>query len=258
MMITPTHTHVPLCTCAPCALPTCSHHVARSAFAFVCPPPEEVVGSKERVWVVCGFRRWPARVVLSQDNLNCDKNKFERFAAPGTGRFLVASVYGPATFSPAPTLLFRERPAAPPRHALPPGFPGPLAAADGAWPLQLVLQGTLRSCDVNRIVLKKIVLTGYPVRVHKRTAVIKHMFYKPEDVAWFKPARLVTKFGLEGHITQSVGVHGLFKVHFGRAIMGHDTVCLHLYKRVFPKFVLPDDADADVEDGSAALGLPII
>jgi hypothetical protein len=69
----------------------------------------------------------------------------------------------------------------------------------------------------------------------------------------------VTKFGLEGHITQSVGLHGLFKVHFGRAIMGHDTVCLHLYKRVFPKFVLPSgdcDGEGD-EDGSAAMGLPI-
>jgi pre-rRNA-processing protein TSR1 len=46
--------------------------------------------------------------------------------------------------------------------------------------------GTLATVDPDRIVLKKILLTGYPVRAKKRSAVVKHMFYNPEDVKWFK------------------------------------------------------------------------
>ena len=103
-------------------------------------------------------------------------------------------------------------------------------------------------------------VTGYPVRVHKRTAIIKHMFYRPEDAMYFKPAQLFTKHGLAGHIQCPVGTHGLFRVHFGRAILGHDTVCLALWKRVYPKFLLAEDgADSgDDDDGRAALTLPVL
>lgn len=53
---------------------------------------------------------------------------------------------------------------------------------------------------------------------------------------YFQPAELVTKHGLRGHIKESVGTHGLMKVTFNAPIKQHDTVCLNLYKRVFPKF----------------------
>ena len=60
--------------------------------------------------------------------------------------------------------------------------------------------GTLRSCDPDRVVLKKIVLSGYPVRVHKNKAVVRWMFHNPEDVRWFKPLELWTKYGRRGQI----------------------------------------------------------
>jgi hypothetical protein len=48
-------------------------------------------------------------------------------------------------------------------------------------------------------VLKRIILTGYPTRVHKRHATVKYMFYNPEDVkvscAWFYPLKS-SQFGL--------------------------------------------------------------
>ncbi len=53
---------------------------------------------------------------------------------------------------------------------------------------------------------------------------------------WFKPAELVTKWGLRGHITEPVGTHGLLKALFNGAIKQNDTVMLILYKRVYPKF----------------------
>ena len=57
-----------------------------------------------------------------------------------------------------------------------------------------------------------------------------------QDVRWFKPAELVTKYGIRGHIKEPVGTHGLLKAHFSAPIKQNDTVMLILYKRVFPKF----------------------
>jgi hypothetical protein len=35
----------------------------------------------------------------------------------------------------------------------------------------------MSSIDPDRIMLKKIILTGNPIRVRKRSGVVKHMFY---------------------------------------------------------------------------------
>ena len=43
----------------------------------------------------------------------------------------------------------------------------------------LLATGNMMSIDPDRIVLKKVILTGNPIRVRKRTAVVKHMFYLP-------------------------------------------------------------------------------
>lgn len=181
---------------------------------FVDPIP-----SKEPLIFQCGFRRWASKPVFSQANLNCDKHKYERFLRGD--RFTVASVYGPTTFSPCPILVFKE-----------------IARTEGGGKRTvLVATGTLLGVDPDRVVLKKIVLTGYPIRVRKRKAVVKHMFHRPEDVKWFKPAELVTKYGLTGHIKEPVGTHGLMKVNFNKAVKQNDTVCLNLYKRVYPKMV---------------------
>lgn len=57
-----------------------------------------------------------------------------------------------------------------------------------------------------------------------------------QDVRWFKPAELVSKHGLRGHIREPIGTHGLLKAYFSGPIKQNDTVMLVLYKRVFPKF----------------------
>lgn len=75
--------------------------------------------------------------------------------------------------------------------------------AGRSWLLKLqdlVNAGSLRGCDPNRVVLKKIVLSGYPVRVHKGKGVVRWMFHTAEDVRWFRPLGLWTKRGRHGHI----------------------------------------------------------
>jgi pre-rRNA-processing protein TSR1 len=183
--------------------------------------------SKAPLDIHAGFRRFTAaQPVFSQDGA-ADKFKFERFLRPGVPS--VASVFAPITYGPAPVLAF----AAP-------------AAADGddesmttdAAPL-LAATGTLRPADPERIVLKRAVLTGYPHRVHKRKAVIRFMFHNPEDVRWFRPLELWTKYGRHGRIREPLGTHGSLKAAFDGVLQQRDTVCASLYKRIFPKMPPP-------------------
>eukprot|EP00897_Mesotaenium_endlicherianum_P004060 jgi/Mesen1/3682/ME000202S02777 len=105
-----------------------------------------------------------------------------------------------------------------------------------APPPALVATGALRGVDVDRIILKKIVLSGYPVSVQKRKAVVRFMFHTPEDVRWFKPVELFTKYGRRGRIKEPVGTKGNMKCIFDGTVQQRDAVLLALYKRIYPKW----------------------
>lgn len=169
----------------------------------------EPLKSKDELSFHCGFRRFSGKPVFSDQSLKSDQHLFQRFMPPSG--WSVATVYGPVTFQPASVLLFKP---------------------DG----QLVASGTLKNVNPDRVVLKRVIVTGTPVKVKKRKAVVRYMFHSPEDIRWFKPVELVTKHGLTGHIKESLGTHGDLKAVFNKPIKQHDTVCLHLYKRVYPKF----------------------
>lgn len=100
----------------------------------------------------------------------------------------------------------------------------------------MIGSGSLMSCDPTRILAKRIILTGHPYKIHKRTATIRYLFFNPEDIAYFKPVQLRTKKGKIGHIHESLGTHGYLKAGFDAPLDQMDTICLNLYKRCFPKW----------------------
>ncbi|KAJ2469120.1 ribosome biogenesis protein tsr1 [Coemansia sp. RSA 2322] len=179
----------------------------------------EPVRSKDPLVAHFGFRRYNVRPLFSQHTPGGSStngvHKFERFLKPGT--VSVATIYAPIQFGTVPVSLY---------------LPTPAVSGDLAEAIP-TLVGTGSSLEVNpsRILAKRIILTGAPFKIHKRSAVIRYMFFTPEDVIWFKPVQLHTKYGRTGHISESLGTHGYMKCVFDGPIKQMDTVCMNLYKR---------------------------
>ncbi|KZT43504.1 ribosome biogenesis protein tsr1 [Sistotremastrum suecicum HHB10207 ss-3] len=180
---------------------------------------EEPVRSKDPMILCVGPRRLRVNPIYSQHTRGGGKgvnnvHKFERYLRPSVAS--VATVFGPIVMGKQPCILLKE--------------------TDDLSAPQLVATGTFLNPDTTRIIAKRIVLTGHPFKVHKRTATIRYMFFNLDDVAYYKPIQLHTKHGRTGHIKESLGTHGYYKAHFDGPITQMDTVCLTLYKRVFPKW----------------------
>ncbi|KAF8089094.1 hypothetical protein N665_0518s0020 [Sinapis alba] len=175
---------------------------------------EDPIKTKDELMFHVGFRQFVARPVFSTDNFSSEKHKMERFLHPG--RFSLASVYGPISFPSLPLVV--------------------LKISEGSGAPAVTALGSLKSIEPNKIILKKIILTGYPQRVSKMKASVRYMFHNPEDVRWFKPVEVWSKRGRRGRVKEPVGTHGAMKCIFNGVVQQHDVVCMKLYKRVYPKW----------------------
>ena len=176
------------------------------------PGSKEPIKSKERLVFQCGARRFAACPIFSQHNFG-SKHKYERFFQPDST--VVASLFAPIAFPPCPVMCYREK-------------------KDGS--LELVATGNVISANPDRIVLKRVVLSGSCYKIRKRNSVIRFMFFNREDIKWFKPVALRTKYGFRGHIKEPLGTHGHMKCVFNGMLNSQDTVLMNLYKRVYPKW----------------------
>jgi len=75
---------------------------------------------------------------------------------------------------------------------------------------ELNICGTGLTLEANyrNIILKKIILTGYPVKFKKKKVIVRYMFLNPNEINYFKPIQLTTKKNLRGNSTESVGTYG--------------------------------------------------
>ncbi|KAI8049241.1 hypothetical protein BDF22DRAFT_700154 [Syncephalis plumigaleata] len=178
----------------------------------------EPIRSKDPLVLHCGFRRFRVQPLYSQNTPGGKGtnhvHKYERFLR--MDQTSVATVFAPIQFGQMPITLYKESP-------------------NTNEPI-LVATGTFMNAEPNRILAKRIILSGHPVKVNKKSAVVRYMFFQPEDVLWFKPIQLYTKYGRQGHIKESLGTHGYMKCTFDGPMKQQDTVMMNLYKRVFPKW----------------------
>ena len=177
------------------------------------------IKGKDAVEVHCAFRRFTVRPIYSQQSSR-PRALVERFFHPG--RYTTASFYSRILYPPAPVLMFLPLPTT------------PTPAASTVNPV--IATGSLTSVDPDRLLLKRVVLTGSPLSCSGREAVVHRMFETPQDVEWFKPVELWTKRGLVGHVKGSHGLHGRMECEFDGFIQQSDTVCMSLYKRQFCPF----------------------
>ncbi|RCN38444.1 AARP2CN domain protein [Ancylostoma caninum] len=168
--------------------------------------------NKQKLIFNVGFRKFEACPIFSQ-HTNGDKFKLERFLP--TNASCVATVFAPIIFPPASVLVFRE------------GKSGKE---------ELVATGSILDINPDRIVLKRIVLSGHPFKINKRSVVCRYMFFNREDIEWFKPVELYTPSGRRGHIKEPLGTHGHMKCRFDQQLNAGDSVMMSLYKRIFPKW----------------------
>ncbi|XP_032901787.1 pre-rRNA-processing protein TSR1 homolog [Amblyraja radiata] len=170
------------------------------------------VKSKEEMVFHCGCRRFRAPPLYSQHTA-ANKFKYERFLR--SNATVVATVYCPITFPPASVLMFKQR-------------------ANGMQ--DLIATGSVLKVDPDRVIVKRITLSGHPFKIMTKTSVVRYMFFNRDDVLWFKPVELRTKWGRRGHIKEPLGTHGHMKCLFDGQLKSQDTVLMNLYKRVFPRW----------------------
>ncbi|VEL10680.1 unnamed protein product [Protopolystoma xenopodis] len=177
--------------------------------------------------VTIGIRRFFACPVYSESGGNPkQKARMERFFS-ATSQATVASIYAPVMYAPQHVLQFRIRVNEDDDDE---------ETINQPYLGELVATGSLLTVDPSRPIIKRILLSGHPFKINKRSVVTRFMFFFPEDVNYFKPIKLFTKWGAIGHIRQSLGTHGYMKCQFDRTIKSSDVVLMPLYKRIFPKW----------------------
>ncbi|KAJ8369237.1 hypothetical protein SKAU_G00092650 [Synaphobranchus kaupii] len=219
------------------------------------PANTEPIKSKQELVFQCGFRRFRACPIFSQ-HTSADKHKMERFLPAGNPT--VVSVYAPITFPTAGGAPLQTEPR---RRGVVVGEVGSEEYWDTPRTQNLVATGCLLGCNPQRVMLKRIVLSGHPFKINRHSAVVRYMFFTrvafslcrlsfgyslnltvclplspPEDILWFKPVELRTKWGRKGHIKEALGTHGHMKCVFENQLGSQDTVLMNLYKRVFPRW----------------------
>lgn len=146
---------------------------------------EGSVRSKDPMILCVGPRRYRTNPIYSDNQRGGGKgadnvHKFERYLRHGVTS--VATVYGPIIFGKQPCVLLRETgdpQGMPSAHISTPGIEHWNCGTVESLAPELVATGSFMNPDPTRIIAKRIILTGHPFKVHKKTATIRYMFFNP-------------------------------------------------------------------------------
>ena len=194
------------------------------------------VRSKEELVVQIGHRRIIINPVFSASGQTPnDVHKFDRFLHPG--QTAVATFTGPVTWGSVPVLVFRKQAAS---DVKAPEMTDAMDTASQNTPkLALIGTATTVAPSTNRVIAKRIVLTGHPYKIHKKLVTVRYMFFNREDINWFAALPLWTRRGRQGFVKEPLGTHGYFKATFDGGIHPLDAIGVSLYKRVWPRPARP-------------------
>lgn len=170
---------------------------------------ETEFGSKQKLLVCVGFRKFVTDVLFSKSTKDGGNHVF-RYLKSFNEPTAVGTFVGKLSYQ-GPVLVF--------------SLNNP----------ELLCSGSVLLADFDRILVRRICLTGFPFKIHTKTAVIRGMFKNVEDIEYYKHVELHTKQGKIGHIKDPLGTHGGMKCVFDGQLAQNDTVFLYLYKRIFPK-----------------------
>ncbi|CZT24365.1 probable TSR1 Protein required for processing of 20S pre-rRNA in the cytoplasm, associates with pre-40S ribosomal particles [Ramularia collo-cygni] len=197
--------------------------------------------SKEELILQFGPRRLVIKPLFSAaGNTPNNVHKFDRYLHPG--RTAVATFMGPVCWGSVPCLFFKPTNSAAPTGDAIEDLAQSLSLqkqAEKSSPLELIATGTTLPPSTNRIISKRIILTGHPYKIHKKLVTVRYMFFNDSDVRYFSALQLWTKRGRSGYIKEPLGTHGYFKATFDGRVNPLDSIGVSLYKRVWPRASRP-------------------
>ncbi len=85
----------------------------------------------------------------------------------------VATVFAPVSYPPQPVLLFKHQEGV--WCVVCVAYPPPTHCVGGE--AVLVGSGSVVGVDPGRVVVKRVILSGHPYKINKRSAVIRYMFF---------------------------------------------------------------------------------
>lgn len=137
-----------------------------------------LIGLQDPLILCVGPRRLRVCPVYSQHTRGGGKgannvHKFERFLRHGVTS--VATIYGPVVFGNQPCLLLKETSDTQGEEHQTMMYNRNHHLVSSAP--QLVAMGTFMNPDTTRVIAKRVILTGHPFKVHKKTATVRYMFF---------------------------------------------------------------------------------
>lgn len=141
---------------------------------------KEPIPSKTRMEFHAGFRRMTLQPVFSAETnpgSSSEKLKFMRYMRSDMPA--IATAICPIVCAPCKVLCFTE-------NSLKSDSVDIVAATGVAMPPNPL-----------KVILKRIILTAYPLKCHKKKCVARYMFFDPKDIKYFRPVEIYTRHGLK-------------------------------------------------------------